>query len=146
GGSASTNCSHDSISKRLGVKKFGGEFVRKGSIIIRQRGTTYKGGKGVFFGRDYTVHAEYDGTVKYYKRFRGRVNRTFVESDADQGNLEYMTINTKKSFPCHGINPIETLYFASEFVKIHCQGLINRGYIISEVENGEVWKLEKKDP
>lgn len=79
GGSASTNCSHDSISKRLGVKKFGGEFVRKGSIIIRQRGTKYKGGKGVFFGKDYTVHAEYDGTVKFYKRFRGRVNRTFVE-------------------------------------------------------------------
>lgn len=75
GGSASTNCNHDSISKRLGVKKFGGEHVKKGMIIIRQRGTKYKGGKGVFFGRDYTVHAEYDGVVNYYK---GRGNRTFV--------------------------------------------------------------------
>ncbi|CAG8584182.1 4462_t:CDS:2 [Ambispora gerdemannii] len=61
GGSAATNRSHDSISKRLGVKKFGGEYVRKGSIIIRQRGTKYKNGKGVFLGKDYTVHAEYDG-------------------------------------------------------------------------------------
>ena len=75
GGSAATNCNHDSISKRLGFKKFGGEFVRKGNIIIRQRGTKYKGGRGVFFGKDYTVHAEYDGAVKYYK---GRGNRTFV--------------------------------------------------------------------
>ena len=75
GGSASTNCNHDSASKRLGVKKFGGEHVKSGNIIIRQRGTKYKGGKGVYFGRDYTIHAEYDGIVKYYK---GRGNRTFV--------------------------------------------------------------------
>lgn len=75
GGSASTNCNHDSASKRLGVKKFGGERVRSGNIIIRQRGTKYRGGKGVYFGKDYTIHAEYDGIVKYY---RGRGNRTFV--------------------------------------------------------------------
>jgi large subunit ribosomal protein L27 len=76
GGSASTNRSHKSYNpNNLGVKKFGGEYVRKGSIIIRQRGTKYKGGRGVFFGKDYTVHAEYDGTVKYYE---GRAKRTFV--------------------------------------------------------------------
>jgi large subunit ribosomal protein L27 len=77
GGSASTNCSHDSISKRLGVKKFGGEYVRRGGIIVRQRGTKYKGGQGVFFGKDYTIHAKHDGTVKYYYQ-GGRKKRTFV--------------------------------------------------------------------
>jgi large subunit ribosomal protein L27 len=80
GGSASTNCSHDSISKRLGVKKFGGEYVRKGSIIIRQRGTKYKTKKNdesVFLGKDYTIHANRDGIVNYYY-LGGRNKRTFV--------------------------------------------------------------------
>ena|SRR3954447_11088019 len=77
GGSASTNRNHDSHSKRLGVKKFGGEQVKAGNIILRQRGSKYKiGKKGVFFGKDYTIHAGYAGLVRYYK---GRDNRTFVE-------------------------------------------------------------------
>jgi len=75
GGSASTNRSHDSVSKRLGVKKFGGQLVKGGQIIIRQRGTEYKTGKGIYLGKDYTVHAEHDGVVNYYK---GRNKRTFV--------------------------------------------------------------------
>ena len=74
GGSASTNRNHDSISKRLGVKIFGGS-VKSGAIIIRQRGTKYKGGKGVYLGRDYTIHAEYEGIVNFYK---GRGGKTFV--------------------------------------------------------------------
>ncbi|RHZ35244.1 50S ribosomal protein L27 [endosymbiont GvMRE of Glomus versiforme] len=79
GGSASTNRSHKSYNpKNLGVKKFGNEHVREGSIIIRQRGTKYKKGKGVFFSRDYTVHAQYDGIVKYYKKRVKRKMRTFV--------------------------------------------------------------------
>ena len=80
GGSASTNRSHDSISKRLGVKKFGGEYVRGGNIIIRQRGTKYKikkSDKSVFVGKDYTIHAKYDGVVNYYYQ-GGRRKRTFV--------------------------------------------------------------------
>jgi len=76
GGSASTNCSHDSRSKRLGVKKFGGEYVESGSIIVRQRGSKYELGKGVYFGKDYTIHASHNGLVNY---FRGRGNKTFVE-------------------------------------------------------------------
>lgn len=75
GGSASTNCNHDSVSKRRGVKKFGNEKVKKGMIIIKQLGTKYKIGKGVFLGKDYTIHAKQDGVVKYYK---GKKNRTFV--------------------------------------------------------------------
>ena len=60
GGSAATNCSHDSISKRLGVKKFGGEYVKDGGIIIRQNGSKYKvkkNDKSVFMGKNYTIHA-----------------------------------------------------------------------------------------
>jgi large subunit ribosomal protein L27 len=52
GGSAATNCSHDSISKRLGVKKFGDEYVRGGEIIVRQRGSKFLLGRGVYFGND----------------------------------------------------------------------------------------------
>lgn len=80
GGSASTNRSHDSHSKRLGVKKFGGEYVKDGNIILRQRGSKYKLGKGVYFGKDYTIHASYNGWVKF---FSGRGRRTFVEVDHD---------------------------------------------------------------
>jgi large subunit ribosomal protein L27 len=61
GGSASTNRNHDSHSKRLGVKKFGGEHVKAGNIILLQRGSKYKIGKGTYFGKNYTVHAAYDG-------------------------------------------------------------------------------------
>ncbi|NCN06433.1 MAG: 50S ribosomal protein L27 [Candidatus Pacebacteria bacterium] len=51
--------------KRLGVKKFGGQKVRTGSIIIRQRGATYKAGKHVGLGRDYTIFALTDGVVSF---------------------------------------------------------------------------------
>ena len=65
----------DTIGKRLGVKKFGGENVRCGNIIIRQRGTKWHPGEGVGLGRDYTIFAMHDGNVKFYK---GRNNKTFV--------------------------------------------------------------------
>ena len=55
----------DSQSKRLGVKKFGGESVRAGNIIVRQRGTRIRPGNNVFMGRDFTIHARIDGTVKF---------------------------------------------------------------------------------
>lgn len=58
----------DSQGQRLGVKKFGGENVVAGNIIIRQRGTTYHPGKGVDMGRDYTIFAVIDGQVKYSKK------------------------------------------------------------------------------
>lgn len=81
GGSAKTNRSHDSISKRLGVKKFGGEYVKSGEIILRQRGTKHqikkhKLDENVYLGRDYTIHAGADGHVKYYT---GRNKKTFVK-------------------------------------------------------------------
>jgi large subunit ribosomal protein L27 len=64
GGGSSRN-GRDSESKRLGVKKFGGEFVRTGNIIVRQRGTKIKPGLNVGLGKDYTIFATTDGSVKF---------------------------------------------------------------------------------
>ena len=64
-GAGSSRNGRDSNSKRLGVKKFGGERVRSGNIIIRQRGTKFKPGKGVGLGRDFTIFAVMDGYVKF---------------------------------------------------------------------------------
>lgn len=64
GGGSSQN-GRDSNSKRLGVKKFGGEFVKAGNIIVRQRGTKFKPGLNVGMGKDYTLFAKIDGIVKF---------------------------------------------------------------------------------
>ena len=55
----------DSAGRRLGVKKFGGEQVLAGNILIRQRGTKWRPGTGVGLGRDHTIFAVTDGTVAY---------------------------------------------------------------------------------
>jgi large subunit ribosomal protein L27 len=62
----------DSESKRLGVKKFGGENVIAGNIIIRQRGTKYHAGANVGMGRDHTLYALSDGKVEFAMKARGR--------------------------------------------------------------------------
>lgn len=64
GGGSSRN-GRDSHAKRLGVKKYGGEQVRAGNIIVRQRGTKIKPGEGVGLGRDHTIFATLDGFVKF---------------------------------------------------------------------------------
>jgi large subunit ribosomal protein L27 len=64
-GGGSTRCGRDSQSKRLGVKRFGGEQVRAGTILVRQRGTRILPGNNVGLGRDYTLFALADGQVKY---------------------------------------------------------------------------------
>ena len=74
---------HDSPGQRLGVKLFGGQKVKTGQIIVRQTGLTKRAGKGTFLSRNYTIHAEHDGTVVYRDRkvklFTGRtVSRTEV--------------------------------------------------------------------
>jgi len=75
-GGGSTRNGRDSESKRLGVKKFGGEVVRSGNIIVRQRGTKIKPGINVGLGRDHTIFAITDGVVKYetIRDGRKRVN------------------------------------------------------------------------
>jgi large subunit ribosomal protein L27 len=71
GGGSSRN-GRDSQSQRLGVKKFGGEQVRAGNIIVRQRGSKFKPGNGVGLGRDYTIFAVIDGYVKFETIANGR--------------------------------------------------------------------------
>ncbi|MEI8310957.1 MAG: 50S ribosomal protein L27 [Verrucomicrobiota bacterium] len=72
-GQGSVKNGRDSQSKRLGVKKFGGEAVVAGNIIIRQRGTKFQPGRNVGLGRDYTIWALQDGNVKFDRAGR-RVN------------------------------------------------------------------------
>ena len=64
-GAGSTKNTRDSQSKRLGVKCFGNEKVKSGSIIVRQRGTKFKPGTQVGCGRDHTLYALTDGTVSF---------------------------------------------------------------------------------
>ncbi len=81
GGSVKTG--RDSQSKRLGVKLFGGQFVRSGGVLVRQRGSRMEAGVGVGMGNDHTLFALTDGTVEFstkkVQKFSGtRVRRTFV--------------------------------------------------------------------
>src|SRR5207253_9719185 len=72
-GQGSVKNGRDSVSKRLGVKKFGSETVVAGNIIMRQRGTKFLPGKNVGLGRDYTIFALIDGSVRFDRGGR-RVN------------------------------------------------------------------------
>ena len=76
----STRNGRDSESKRLGVKRFGGETVLAGNILVRQRGTPFHAGKNVGIGKDHTLFAKSDGTVRFVQR--GVNKRKFVEIDA----------------------------------------------------------------
>ncbi len=72
GGGSSKN-GRDSIGQRRGVKKFGGEFVRAGNIIVRQLGTKFHPGKNVGLGKDYTIFALIDGIVKFERKNKERL-------------------------------------------------------------------------
>jgi large subunit ribosomal protein L27 len=74
-GAGSSRNGRESESKRLGVKMYGGEIVKAGNIIVRQRGTTHHPGKNVGIGKDHTLFALIDGTVEF-KRKAG--NKSFV--------------------------------------------------------------------
>ena len=76
----STRNGRDSESKRLGVKRFGGQTVLAGSILVRQRGTHFHPGKNVGVGRDHTLFATSDGVVRFVQR--GAKKRKFIEIDA----------------------------------------------------------------
>jgi large subunit ribosomal protein L27 len=71
GGGSSRN-GRDSPGKRLGLKRYGGQAVRSGTIIVRQRGTKLKPGNNVGLGRDHTIFATIDGFVKFESAGRGR--------------------------------------------------------------------------
>ncbi len=82
-GQGSTRNGRDSESKRLGVKKFGGQFVKAGNIIVRQRGTKHHPGKNVGVGKDYTLFALIDGYVFFEKK---------------RGNRSYVSVLTKEDY------------------------------------------------
>ncbi len=71
-GVGSSKNGRDSHSKRLGVKRFDGEFVTGGSILVRQRGTRFHPGENVGKGSDDTLFAKITGTVRFSKHFGGR--------------------------------------------------------------------------
>ena len=84
-GQGSTKNGRDSAGQRRGVKKFGGEAVRAGNIIVRQLGTKFHPGSNVGLGRDYTIFALVDGHVQFENRSGGRKYISVVaaaESDA----------------------------------------------------------------
>ena len=70
-GVGSSKNGRDSNSKRLGVKVFGGQKVKAGAIVIRQRGSRYGVLSNAYFGKDYTIHAKVDGVVNFIKRSSG---------------------------------------------------------------------------
>ncbi|WP_448906633.1 50S ribosomal protein L27 [Haemophilus parahaemolyticus] len=77
----STRNGRDSEAKRLGVKRFGGESVLAGSIIVRQRGTKFHAGTNVGMGKDHTLFATVDGKVKFERK--GDKNRQYVSIIAE---------------------------------------------------------------
>ncbi|MDG1097896.1 MAG: 50S ribosomal protein L27 [Bacteroidia bacterium] len=74
-GAGSTNNGRESHSKRLGVKIYGGQIIRNGNIIVRQRGTQHHPGVNVGLGKDHTLFATADGVVEFKK---GKNGRSFV--------------------------------------------------------------------
>ena len=75
-GVGSSKNGRESESKRLGVKLFGGQFAKAGNIIVRQRGTQFHAGNNVGTGKDYTLYALVDGTVKF--EVKGAFGRHYV--------------------------------------------------------------------
>jgi len=67
-GQGSTSNSRDSIGRRLGVKRFAGQDVRAGSILVRQRGTRFYPGENVGMGNDHTLFAKVDGKVRFNRK------------------------------------------------------------------------------
>lgn len=64
----STRLGRDSESKRLGIKKYGGQAVKAGDILVRQRGSRYRAGENVDTGKDYTLFSKIEGIVNYKKK------------------------------------------------------------------------------
>ncbi|MEN8146777.1 MAG: 50S ribosomal protein L27 [Campylobacterota bacterium] len=77
-GQGSTQNNRDSAGRRLGVKKFGGETVRAGNIVIRQRGTKVHPGKNMGMGKDHTLYALVDGVVVFERKDKNRKQVSIV--------------------------------------------------------------------
>ncbi len=94
-----TKLGRESQSKRLGIKKFGGQKVIAGNILIRQRGSKYRSGANTKYGKDYTIFATCDGIVQFskkkIKKYTGKLEKTtFVEIISSKNQqLTKRTIN-----------------------------------------------------
>lgn len=75
-GGGSTRNGRDSNAQRLGVKVFGSQQIKAGSIIVRQKGTNFHAGDNVGMGRDHTLYAKADGKVEF--KIHGRLNKHYV--------------------------------------------------------------------
>ena len=95
-GVGSTDNGRDSISKRLGVKLFGGQFAKAGNIIVRQRGTKFHPGENVGIGKDHTIYALIDGHVEFKRR---KKNRTFISVVNGEAQAIVAVPATKKADP-----------------------------------------------
>ena len=78
-GAGSSRNGRESHSQRLGIKIFGGELVKAGNILVRQRGTVHTAGDNVGMGKDHTLYALKDGQVKYYRK---KDDRSYVSVQA----------------------------------------------------------------
>ena len=81
---SSTKNGRDSQSKRLGVKRYDGQVVRPGTILIRQRGTRFHPGNNVGLGRDYTIFSLVDGKVKFEPYAKGRRKKVSVYAEVSE--------------------------------------------------------------
>ncbi|MEE8517088.1 MAG: 50S ribosomal protein L27 [Alphaproteobacteria bacterium] len=77
----SSNNGRDSAGRRLGIKKFGGQSVLSGNILVRQRGTKYHPGDNVGIGKDHTIFATMPGRVKFQRKAKGRTFISVVPSE-----------------------------------------------------------------
>ena len=77
-GQGTSRNGRDSNSKRLGVKKFGGEFVKAGNILVRQVGSTFHAGTNVGTGKDFTLFSLIEGNVKFIQKGSGKHKRKYI--------------------------------------------------------------------
>jgi large subunit ribosomal protein L27 len=87
----STQNGRDSVAKRLGVKRFGGQLVRAGEVLVRQKGYTYRPGENTHRGKDWTIHSSIDGTVAFSQR---RVTK--FDGRRETCTIVHVTVNSGK--------------------------------------------------
>ena len=81
-GMGSSKNGRDSNSQRIGIKRFGGQYVQPAAIILRQRGTRFYPGAGVGVGRDHTIYAKVEGAVQFAPYAKGRRKKVSVVPEA----------------------------------------------------------------
>jgi large subunit ribosomal protein L27 len=80
-GVGTTSLGRDSQGQRLGIKLYGGQLAKSGSIIVRQRGTKYRPGKNTMMGKDYTIFAIASGMVKFSRKKVRKFNNSIAEAN-----------------------------------------------------------------